>query len=368
MEESVVVNKGETMIDLPPGFRFYPTDEEIIAHYLVPKAADGRFTASAIGEVSLNKCEPWDMPKRAKMGEKEWYFFCQRDMKYPTGTRTNRATESGYWKATGKDKEIYRGKDRGQGKLMGMKKTLVFYLGRAPKGEKTGWVMHEFRLEGKLYNNLHRSSKDDWVVCRVFDKSTGTKKSPIITGGGSTGRSNSSVGDDLVGYCSPSPPSLIDPASSGFLDAAIEDHEFKFKEADDNAMNMAPSSLSPAVPKSADGSYFYFPSRWSSSQLQSSYYSNMMLKNPIISSSASSMNPSFSNQPPERITNSLQHCKADQRFSSNHDPMISHSQETGLSTDVNNTAEISSSWQAQAAANGTNNLEDIGDIECLWNF
>lgn len=78
------------------------------------------------------------------MGEKEWYFFALRDRKYPTGLRTNRATEAGYWKTTGKDKEIFRG-----GVLVGMKKTLVFYKGRAPRGEKSNWVMHEYRLENK---------------------------------------------------------------------------------------------------------------------------------------------------------------------------------------------------------------------------
>nr|GMC48354.1 NAC domain-containing protein 100-like isoform X1 [Ipomoea batatas] len=109
------------------------------------KALDTSFCAVAIGEVDMNKVEPWELPWKSRIGEKEWYFFCVRDKKYPTGMRTNRATASGYWKATGKDKEIFRGKC-----LVGMKKTLVFYQGRAPKGEKTNWVCHEFRLEGKL--------------------------------------------------------------------------------------------------------------------------------------------------------------------------------------------------------------------------
>ncbi|KAL4554327.1 hypothetical protein LXL04_039547 [Taraxacum kok-saghyz] len=164
---------------LPPGFRFHPTDEELITCYLLRKVLDGSFTGRAFADVDLNKCEPWELPQRAKMGEKEWYFFSLRDRKYPTGLRTNRATEAGYWKATGKDREIYSSKTSA---LVGMKKTLVFYRGRAPKGEKSNWVMHEYRLEGKFaYHFLSKSSKDEWVISRVFKKSIA---GPVLGGGG----------------------------------------------------------------------------------------------------------------------------------------------------------------------------------------
>ncbi|KAI8558725.1 hypothetical protein RHMOL_Rhmol04G0119200 [Rhododendron molle] len=237
-------------MDLPPGFRFHPTDEEIISHYLTPKVMHGSFSAIAVGEVDLNKCEPWDLPKKAKMGEKEWYFFCQRDRKYPTGMRTNRATESGYWKATGKDKEIYK-KGRG-GSLVGMKKTLVFYKGRAPKGEKTNWVMHEYRLEGQFsYYNFPKPAKDEWVVCRIFHKNTGIKRSPISTSGhGLLTRVNSSsfVDDLLMDYPNNSLPPLVDqqPAgnNSSFTDGTTEDEYTTIK---------GKVTASSSSPRSSDG-------------------------------------------------------------------------------------------------------------------
>jgi hypothetical protein len=82
----------------------------------------------------------------AKLSTNEWYFFSFRDRKYATGLRTNRATKSGYWKATGKDRVIHNPK-AGRAVVVGMRKTLVFYRGRAPNGIKTSWVMHEFRME-----------------------------------------------------------------------------------------------------------------------------------------------------------------------------------------------------------------------------
>ncbi|KAJ0980757.1 hypothetical protein J5N97_009012 [Dioscorea zingiberensis] len=168
-----------TEAKLPPGFRFHPRDEELVCDYLAKKitvetSTDSFHSCMMMIDVDLNKCEPWDLPEEACLGGKEWYFFSLRDRKYATGYRTNRATQSGYWKATGKDREVTR-----KGKLVGMKKTLVFYQGRAPKGRKTDWVMHEFRMEGEVSQPMTKFStntKEDWVLCRVFCKSRGMAK------------------------------------------------------------------------------------------------------------------------------------------------------------------------------------------------
>ncbi|KAL1561485.1 Protein CUP-SHAPED COTYLEDON [Salvia divinorum] len=151
---------------LPPGFRFHPTDEELVTFYLASKVFNGAFCGVDIAEVDLNRSEPWELPDAAKMGEREWYFYSLRDRKYPTGLRTNRATGAGYWKATGKDKEVLSAANNGG--LLGMKKTLVFYKGRAPRGEKTKWVMHEYRLDGEF--SCRHTGKEEWVICRIFQK------------------------------------------------------------------------------------------------------------------------------------------------------------------------------------------------------
>ncbi|KAI4323160.1 hypothetical protein L6164_022789 [Bauhinia variegata] len=158
---------------LPAGFRFHPRDEELVCDYLMTKVTHR--DSPLMIDVDLNKCEPWDIPETACVGGKEWYFYTRRDRKYATGLRTNRATASGYWKATGKDRPILR-----KGTLVGMRKTLVFYQGKAPKGKKTGWVMYEFRMEGPHGPPKISSTKEDWVLCRVFFKSRDVAAKPSM--------------------------------------------------------------------------------------------------------------------------------------------------------------------------------------------
>ncbi|CAJ2651312.1 NAC domain-containing protein [Trifolium pratense] len=161
-----------SQLSLPPGFRFFPTDEELLVQYLCRKVAGHHFSLPIIAEIDLYKFDPWVLPGKANFGEKEWYFFSPRDRKYPNGSRPNRVAGSGYWKATGTDKIITT-----EGRKVGIKKALVFYIGKAPKGTKTNWIMHEYRLlDASRKHNLGSSKLDDWVLCRIYKKNSSLQK------------------------------------------------------------------------------------------------------------------------------------------------------------------------------------------------
>ncbi|KAI9186490.1 hypothetical protein LWI28_017805 [Acer negundo] len=164
-----------TQLNLPPGFRFYPTDEELLVQYLCRKVAGHHFSLEIIGEIDLYKFDPWVLPGKAMFGEKEWYFFSPRDRKYPNGSRPNRVAGSGYWKATGTDKIITT-----EGRKVGIKKALVFYVGKAPKGTKTNWIMHEYRLIESTRKN-GSSKLDEWVLCRIYKKNSSAQKPASMT-------------------------------------------------------------------------------------------------------------------------------------------------------------------------------------------
>ncbi|THU50326.1 hypothetical protein C4D60_Mb06t19030 [Musa balbisiana] len=113
--------------------------------------------------------------------QREWHLFSYKDRKHPSGTRTSRATAAGFWKATGRDKPVIS-----SSRVIGLRKTLVFYKGRAPNGRKTDWLMHEYRLQsisrlhhsalGIMLIRLQELQEEGWVVCRAFQKPTPTQR------------------------------------------------------------------------------------------------------------------------------------------------------------------------------------------------
>ncbi|XP_021285951.1 NAC domain-containing protein 100 [Herrania umbratica] len=353
MANITVIGQEDDQMDLPPGFRFHPTDEELISHYLYKKVLDINFSARAIGEVDLNKSEPWELPWKAKMGEKEWYFFCVRDRKYPTGLRTNRATESGYWKATGKDKEIYRGKS-----LVGMKKTLVFYKGRAPKGEKTNWVMHEYRLEGKYsVHNLPKTAKNEWVICRVFQKSSGGKKTHIsgLVRVGSFGNELGPSGLPPLMESSPYNGKSKPVVESAYVPCFSNPIDVQGNQQDttDNFNNPLlpvssnPTDIFPRIPLS---NAFY-------STQAVPFPSNFQFPGSVLMQDQSILKALIKNHG----SNMRQGFKTERE-------MVSVSQETGLTTDIN--AEISS--VVSNLEMGKRPFDDREapsvDLDCFWHY
>ncbi|XAR73165.1 hypothetical protein NMG60_11007037 [Bertholletia excelsa] len=156
---------------LPPGFRFEPTDEELILHFLYPKAAHLPCFHDIIPELHLHpSCDLWDLHGKALWSsESECYYLSQK--------MENRATRNGYWKEV-EEKPIFTSTS---GKKVGVKKYLELYIGGAPEagGLKTDWKMHEYHLCTTSTSSAHllamprkmkanrRVDIDKWVLCHV---------------------------------------------------------------------------------------------------------------------------------------------------------------------------------------------------------
>ncbi|EMS65428.1 Protein FEZ [Triticum urartu] len=179
----VNMDKSEEII--MPGFRFHPTDEELVSFYLKKKIQQKPISIELIRQLDIYKFDPWDLPKLASTGETDWYFYCPRDRKYRNSARPNRVTAAGFWKATGTDRPIYSSEDT---RCIGLKKSLVFYRGRAARGIKTDWMMHEFRLPSLTDPSLPKRPidkniplNDSWTICKIFKKTSSMAQQMVLS-------------------------------------------------------------------------------------------------------------------------------------------------------------------------------------------
>ncbi|XP_010548826.1 PREDICTED: NAC domain-containing protein 104-like [Tarenaya hassleriana] len=155
--------------NLPPGFRFYPTDEELVVHFLHRKASLLPCHPDVIPDLDLFPYDPWDLPGKAMEEGRQWYFYSRK-------TR-NRATSSGYWRSMEMDEPIFTSSGH---KKVGVKKYLTFYLGESP----TNWLMQEYslldspsskrgsRTSSSTSSSSHRTDYSKWVICRVYEQNS----------------------------------------------------------------------------------------------------------------------------------------------------------------------------------------------------
>ncbi|BAT98205.1 Protein NTM1-like 9 [Vigna angularis] len=163
------------------GVGFRPTEQELVDFYLKHKLLADDSGVDVIPVIDLCQVEPSDVPgmlakSRIRFGNPDWFFFSPVDFKYANSKRVNRKTEKGFWKATGKDRDI---RSWNNNTLIATKKTLVYYTGSVSCGVKSIWVIHEYHAV------TFHESKRYFVLCRLMRKSGKTTEGgtdPVVCG------------------------------------------------------------------------------------------------------------------------------------------------------------------------------------------
>ncbi|XP_007017182.2 PREDICTED: NAC domain-containing protein 92 [Theobroma cacao] len=160
-------SRTRSLYHRPPGCRFFPSEEELLNHYLTGKnSSDASDRADMYGydlirELNLYDYEPSDLPEgvcfvHGCRGRKR-HWFCYTERK---GERSKRRAKGGFWRKIGKVKDVFDGENV----LLGTKTRFVFYEANSvKKAVRTSWIMYEYAL-------LHHR-KASFVLCRVFVKS-----------------------------------------------------------------------------------------------------------------------------------------------------------------------------------------------------
>ncbi|KAK8527826.1 hypothetical protein V6N13_085635 [Hibiscus sabdariffa] len=240
------------------GFRFVPTDVELIQDYLMKKVKGEPLPPNPnFHETNIYDTNPDQLSREYKQsdGGTEWYFFSSRNKKYPKGWRPNRETGNriGFWKVTGVTKPVTL-----LGRIIGYKSNLDFYLRQDPDNKKTEWKMHEYQVEdGKTRSSSQGMMLDKWVLCKIYltrtKKGTGTEKeseeedhcpdvcsSPQDANGPPSTARNSDMVDATTSMATPF--SIQNPDVSFSRQDYRGMYAMKASNYNEGAMNLAPQS------------------------------------------------------------------------------------------------------------------------------
>ncbi|XP_071701470.1 NAC domain-containing protein 90-like [Rutidosis leptorrhynchoides] len=162
-------------------YRFYPTEEELILFYLTNKLQDQRTRDihRVIPVVHVYEHKPCHLPRLAgelcRGDTEQWFFFVPRQEREAQGGKPSRTTAYGYWKATGSPTYVYSSEN----KVIGVKKSMVFYEGKSRSVKKTEWKMNEYRAIKEEIDHTNYvpvpKLRHELSLCRVYVASGTTR-------------------------------------------------------------------------------------------------------------------------------------------------------------------------------------------------
>ncbi|XP_039045755.1 NAC domain-containing protein 41-like isoform X1 [Hibiscus syriacus] len=149
---------------MPIGFRFQPTDEELVVHYLKRKALCLPLPASVIPEFDVLQTDPWSLPA-GDWKENKYFFSTRKDS--DSTKKCKRVDGSGYWKPIGKEKQILASGTTNV--VVGMRKAFIFCEGKCSNGTENRWLVHQYRLVDSVATlDSPQITIGDWLVFRLF--------------------------------------------------------------------------------------------------------------------------------------------------------------------------------------------------------
>ncbi|KAK4741180.1 hypothetical protein SAY87_024768 [Trapa incisa] len=170
---------------LPVGYRFHPTKEERLCHYLWRKNSGIEEPVRVIPEVNLCSWEPEELHQKfheasvVQSKDLKLWFFCEQNPKLRTQPRS---TRKGYWKKTGQTREITRKDNRKD--VIGSKKILTFFRGSSSYSTRTDWVMHEYHLPANAFGGIFPENRKNYVLCVIKCSPDEMANSPSSYGSG----------------------------------------------------------------------------------------------------------------------------------------------------------------------------------------
>ncbi|WCJ22541.1 NAC domain containing protein 2 [Euphorbia peplus] len=140
--------------NLPVGWRFQPTNEELLHHYLKNKRLGIPIHGNDIEDIQICDFDPWDLIHKNSHSQERYLFYRRQFHKKTGGVQRKRKAKAGHWKRTG---EIQYIKREDGDEVIGTK-TIFVYQDPGP----TVFVKHEFELSSSVQDDY------DFVICKLM--------------------------------------------------------------------------------------------------------------------------------------------------------------------------------------------------------
>ncbi|KAJ0260914.1 NAC domain containing protein 84 [Hirschfeldia incana] len=199
-----MVNGG---MKLPVGYRFHPTEQELILHYLLPKAFASPLPSSIIPVFDAFFSHPFTFP--GDQEERQRYFFCKKRQDVSSNAhRIKTSSGDGYWKPIRKEKNIIA-----CGRTVGIRRTLVFHgtNNSSSSCNNTRWCMTEYSLAGFSSTKV----SGEWAVYKLYKRKESKGRRQRKSRMKDAEEEDFTIGSNHeIGPPPPSPPTSADESGS----------------------------------------------------------------------------------------------------------------------------------------------------------